>query len=155
MNKKIEHYVSAFENLYEGEPWFGRSMMSILKEVSPSRAYSKSSEQRHSIFEVLQHMLAWRELFVARLHGDTTATIEINSALDWPSLPTSKNAENWNRLLTRLSENQEALVKALKKQSDEQLGQTFANSNATLETHLEGNLQHDIYHLGQIAVLNK
>jgi hypothetical protein len=57
--------------------------------------------------------------------------------------------------LTRLTENQEALVHALRKKEDYQLGEEFANTNASLETHLEGNLQHDIYHLGQIAILNK
>jgi len=155
MHKKIEHYITAFENLYEGEPWFGRSLTAILKEVPPSKAYSKSSDTQHSIFEILQHMLAWRELFVARLHGDTSGSIQINSELDWPSLPSAKTAENWNKLLTRLTENQHELVKALKKQSDKQLSEEFANSNASLETHLEGNLQHDIYHRGQIAVLKK
>ena len=100
-------------------------------------------------------MLAWRELFVKRLNGDTSTSIQMNSELDWPTLPTSQTAENWKKLLTRLSENQHALVKALKQTKDSMLAEEFANSNATLETHLEGNIQHDIYHLGQIAILNK
>ncbi len=155
MHTTIKHYVNAFENLYEGEPWYGRSITSIVKEVSPSRAYKKSSDGQHSIYEILQHMLAWRELFVSRLNGDTTSTIQVNSSLDWGDLPTAKTAENWNRLVTRLSENQEALVNALRTKNDSALAEEFANSNASLETHLEGNLQHDIYHLGQIAILNK
>ena len=155
MHTTIKHYVNAFENLYEGEPWYGRSITSIVKEVAPSRVYKKSSDGQHSIYEILQHMLAWRELFVSRLNGDTTATIQVNSLLDWGGLPTAQTTENWNRLVTRLSENQEALVQALREQKDNSLGEEFANSNASLETHLEGNLQHDIYHLGQIAILNK
>ena len=79
----------------------------------------------------------------------------MNSELDWPALPTSQTAENWKKLLARLSENQQELVKALKQKKDSVLAEEFANSKATLETHLEGNLQHDIYHLGQIAILNK
>jgi len=155
MNATIKHYVTAFENLYEGEPWFGRSMMSILKEIPPSKAYKKSGDESHSIYEILQHMLVWRELFVSRLNGDSTSSIQINSSLDWGGQPTAQTAENWNRLLTRLSENQRALVNALKQKDDSLLGEEFANSNASLETHVEGNLQHDIYHLGQIAILNK
>jgi len=155
MNTNIKHYVSSFENLYEGEPWFGRSMTSILEEVSPSKAYKKATKEQHSIYEILQHVLAWRELFVKRLNGDTSTSIQMNSELDWPALPTSQTAENWKKLLARLSENQQELVKALKQKKDSVLAEEFANSKATLETHLEGNLQHDIYHLGQIAVLNK
>jgi uncharacterized damage-inducible protein DinB len=155
MHTTIKHYVNAFENLYDGEPWYGKSIMSIIKEVAPSKAYKKSSDSQHSIYEILHHMLAWRELFVSRLNGDTTSSMQINSSLDWGGLPSAQTSENWNRLLTRLSENQEALVQALGNQKDNQLGEEFANSNASLETHLEGNLQHDIYHLGQIAILNK
>jgi len=155
MNETIQRYVTSFENLYEGEPWFGRSMMSILREVPPSRAYKKSGDGSHSIYEILQHMVAWRELFVSRLNGDTTTNIQINSSLDWGGHPTAQTAENWDRLLTRLSENQHALVNALKQKEDSLLEEEFANSNSTLATHLEGNLQHDIYHLGQIAILNK
>ena len=155
MNTSIKHYVTSFQNLYEGEPWFGRSMTSILQEVAPSKAYQKNSKEQHSIYEILQHMLAWRELFVKRLNGDNSISIQLNSALDWPPLPSSQTAENWKKLLTRLSENQQALVQALSQKEDSLLAEEFANSNATLETHLEGNLQHDIYHLGQIAILNK
>jgi uncharacterized damage-inducible protein DinB len=155
MNTNIKYYVTSFENLYDGEPWYGKSIMSIVKEVSPSRVYKKSADGQHSIYEILQHMIAWRELFVSRLNGDTTSNIQVNSSLDWGGLPTAQTTENWNRLLTRLTENQEALVHALRKKEDYQLGEELANTNASLETHLEGNLQHDIYHLGQIAILNK
>jgi uncharacterized damage-inducible protein DinB len=155
MNIGIKHYVTSFESLYEGEPWFGRSMTAILKEIAPSQAYKKSADGQHSIYEILQHVLAWRELFVKRLTGDTTASIQLNSGADWAGLPTARTAENWNKLLTRLSENQQELMSALKQQKDNLLEEEFANSNATLVTHLEGNLQHDIYHLGQIAILNK
>ena len=58
MNTSIKHYVTSFENLYEGEPWFGRSMTSILKEISPSKAYQKNSREQHSIYEFFN--ICWR-----------------------------------------------------------------------------------------------
>ena len=155
MKQNIQHYVSSFESLYEGEPWFGRSITSIVKEIPPSQAFKKDSPTSHSIYEIVGHMLAWRDLFVRRLNGDYSSTIQANSEADWPTLPTSKTSANWEQLLNKLSENQQALIEALKKTKDAQLDIDFAKTNATLETHLEGNLQHDIYHLGQIAVLNK
>lgn len=155
MKQNIQHYVSSFESLYEGEPWFGRSITSIVKEIPPSQAFKKNSTSSHSIYEIVGHMLAWRDLFVKRLNGDYSSAIQANSEADWPALPTSKTSANWEQLLNKLSENQQALIEALKKTTDGQLDKDFAKTNATLETHLEGNLQHDIYHLGQIALLNK
>jgi len=155
MKANIQHYVSSFENLYEGEPWYGRSIVSIVREVPPTQAFKKNSPASHSIYEIVGHMLAWRDLFVKRLNGDYSSSIQSNSESDWPKLPAEKNAGSWDQLLHKLSENQQALINALKKVNDGQLDKDFAKTNATLETHLEGNLQHDIYHLGQIAVLNK
>ena len=155
MKANIQHYVSSFENLYEGEPWYGRSIVSIVREVPPTQAFKKNSATSHSIYEIVGHMLAWRDLFVKRLNGDYTSSIQSNSESDWPKLPAEKTAGAWEQLLHKLSENQQALIGALKKVNDSQLDKEFAKTNATLETHLEGNLQHDIYHLGQIAVLNK
>ena len=155
MKENIQHYVSSFEDLYEGEPWFGRSMTSIIREISPTQAFKKNGPTSHSIYEVVAHMLAWRELFVKRLNGDYSSRIESNSTADWPPLPAEKTAAKWEVLVNKLSENQKALIEALKNIKDSQLDEDFAKTNATLETHLEGNLQHDIYHLGQVAVMNK
>ena len=155
MKANIQHYVSSFENLYDGEPWYGRSIVSIVREIPPTQAFKKSSPTSHSIYEIVGHMLAWRDLFVKRLNGDYSSKIQSNSEADWPALPNAKTAANWEKLLHKLSENQQALIEALKKTTDSQLDKDFAKTNATLETHLEGNLQHDIYHLGQIALLNK
>ena len=155
MKQNIQHYVSSFESLYEGEPWFGRSITSIVKEIPPSQAFKKNSTSSHSIYEIVGHMLAWRDLFVKRLNGDYSSAIQANSEADWPALPNGKTLANWDQLLNKLSENQQALIEALKKTNDNQLDKDFAKTNATLETHLEGNIQHDIYHLGQIALLNK
>ena len=155
MKANIQHYVSSFESLYEGEPWFGRSITSIVSEIQPTQAFKKNAPTSHSIYEILAHMLSWRELFVKRLNGDHSSRIESNSVADWPPLPSEKTAANWEQLLNKLSENQQVLINALKKTDDSQLDKEFAKTNATLETHLEGNLQHDIYHLGQIALLNK
>jgi len=155
MKTNIQHYVGSFESLYNGEPWYGRSISSIVKEIPPTEVFRKPSPNSHSIYEIVGHMLAWRDLFVKRLNGDYSSSIQSNSEGDWPKLPVEKSAGTWNQLLHKLSENQEALINALKKTNDSQLDKDFANTNATLETHLEGNLQHDIYHLGQIALLNK
>src|SRR6478609_2915650 len=118
MKANIQYYVSSFENLYEGEPWYGRSIVSIVSEIPPTQAFKKSTPTSHSIYEIVGHMLAWRDLFVKRLNGDYSSSIAVNSPSDWPSLPNAKTAANWEQLLNKLSENQNALISALKKTSD-------------------------------------
>jgi uncharacterized damage-inducible protein DinB len=155
MNNSINQYIHSFQTVYEGEPWYGRSIISILKTIPPSRAYRKSNNEQHSIYEIVEHLLAWRVLFVKRLKGDHSSSIKMNSPADWPGLPTAQTAANWDALLTRLSENQQQLINSLKELKDEMLKREFAQTKVSLDDHLEGHLQHDIYHLGQIALLNK
>jgi hypothetical protein len=82
MNTSIKHYVTSFENLYDGEPWYGKSIMSIVKEVSPSRAYKKSlmvnilftnSSTHDSVERIVCKSIEWRYHFQ---HPG-------NSSLDW------------------------------------------------------------------------
>jgi uncharacterized damage-inducible protein DinB len=155
MNNSISRYIDSFQTVYEGEPWYGRSIISILKAIPPSRAYRKSTGEQHSIYEIVEHLLVWRELFVKRLNGDHSSSIKMNSPSDWPGLPTAQTAANWDTLLTRLDENQNRLINSLKELEDEMLNKEFAQTKVTLDEHLEGHLQHDIYHLGQISLLNK
>ena len=125
--------------------------MSILKEIPYQQVYKKRSPAQHSIYEILQHMLAWRTLFVKRLNGDGASKIKLNSLEDWPTLPADQTAGNWNKLLQQLSANQQQLVASLQLQQDKMLEKEFLNTKASLETHLIGILQYDIYHIGQIA----
>src|SRR5690349_8522616 len=113
MKSNIQYYVSSFEDLYEGEPWYGRSIVSIVREIAPTQAFKKNSPTSHSIYEIVGHMLAWRNLFVKRLNGDYSSSIQVNSASDWPTLPNSKTAANWEQLLNKLNENQHELIEAL------------------------------------------
>ena len=67
MQPSMQNYVTSFQNLYDGEPWYGRSIVSIVREIAPTQAFKKNSPTSHSIYEIVAHMLAWRELFVKRL----------------------------------------------------------------------------------------
>src|SRR4051812_23275408 len=120
MKANIQHYVSSFESLYEGEPWFGRSITSIVSEIQPSQAFKKNAPTSHSIYEIIAHMLSWRELFAKRLNGDYSSRIKSNSPSDWPPLPAEKTSANWEELLNKLRENQQALIKALRRTDDAQ-----------------------------------
>jgi len=155
MNKDIKGYIAEFETVFDGEPFYGKPMLGIIKEADPSKVFQKSSPEAHSAYEVTQHLYAWRDLLVQRLNGNFKASIKIDSEEDWSSLPETQTAVVWDILIKKLEENQKDLVAALSKYDDESLDKSFIQSAYSLRTYLEGQIQHDIYHLGQIALALK
>jgi uncharacterized damage-inducible protein DinB len=155
MNKEISNYISEFKSIYDGEPWYGKPLMAIISNANSKLVYKKSKKSSHSAYEITHHLYAWRDLLVKRLNGDIRTSIETGSKDDWASLPAEQTADNWNKLVKKLEQNQQELVKALSAYKDESLDKNFAESAYTLRTFLNGQMQHDIYHIGQIALALK
>lgn len=155
MNKEINHYITEFETIYDGEPWYGKPLMAVLKEADAKAVFKKQHKNGHSAYEVLHHVLAWRELLVKRLNGDTQSTIKTDSETDWSSLPEKQTANEWNALVRKIQQNQKELINGLSKWKDDALDKNFAGSAYPLRTFLHGQIQHDIYHIGQIALALK
>ncbi len=155
MNKEISRYITEFKTVYNGEPWYGRSLAAILGDVDPAAVFTKPNPGTHSIFEIVHHMYAWRDLLVKRLQGDTKSKISMNSPEDWSPAPNASPEEAWKELIQKLDQNQQALVPALAQWKDEALYLPFAGTEYPLRTFLDGHFQHDIYHIGQVALAMK
>lgn len=155
MNNEINHYITELETIYDGEPWYGKPLMAVLKEADAKAVFKKQNNNGHSAYEVLHHVLAWRELLVKRLNGDTPSNIKIDSDTDWSSLPEKQTASEWNALVRKIQQNQKELISGLSKWKDDALDKNFAGAAYPLRTFLHGQIQHDIYHIGQIALALK
>ena len=155
MKKEIDYYISEFESIYDGEPFYGKPLLMVLKEADPSLVFKKVHAKAHSAYEILHHVLAWRELLVKRLNGDTSSTIKTDSEADWSALPAKQTATEWNALVRKVQQNQKEIISSLAKYEDEAIDKNFAGSAYPLRTFLHGQIQHDIYHIGQIALALK
>ena len=155
MKKEIDYYITEFESIYDGEPFYGKPLMTVLKEANPKLVYKKQQMKAHSAYEVLHHLLAWRELLVKRLNGDNKANIKTDSESDWSSLPAKQTTAEWNALVRKVQQNQNDIIKSLSEWNDEAIDKNFAGSAYPLRTFLHGQIQHDIYHIGQIALALK
>jgi uncharacterized damage-inducible protein DinB len=155
MTKEISSYISEFETIYNGEPWYGKALMALINDANPNDVFKKEKPTAHSAYEIVHHLFAWRDLLVKRLNGDSKSYIESNTKEDWAPLPKEKTTETWKSLIKKLEQNQQELLKALTKWKDEALDKNFAGTTYTLRTFLNGQMQHDIYHIGQIALALK
>lgn len=153
MNKEILFIITQLKDAYEDEPWFGRNIMELLEEVKENDAAIKWNDQ-HSMLELLWHMINWREFTIYSLQPDEEKSMKYFEQNDWRNL--DMNDESlWNKGLIRLTETQHELLNIIQKQNDSILDKIVPGRKYNFRKLLHGLIQHDIYHLGQIAYLNK
>ncbi len=141
------------QETYEGDPWFGRSAKALLAEVSEDIAFIKPQGQ-HSLLELLWHMITWREFTISRLQKDNAQPLQYFEENDWRTLNHS-DSSLWQKGLQRLAETQSALTDALQNEQDDILNKNVQGRTYTFRKLLHGIIQHDIYHLGQVAYIVK
>lgn len=150
-NTNVVRYASQFQNIYNGKPWYGDSIMKILDGVDEEAAFRKVVPGAHTIAQVLWHMIYWRQLLIRKLQGDKDYKASMQSEDNWRSLEQLRQM-GWPGLLDTFAYEHALLLDLLSKETDELLEQEF-RKDATFEAVIEGVIQHDLYHLGQIAIL--
>lgn len=153
MNKEIQYIIKQLQTSYDGEPWFGRAVKRILAEVDSKTALQKPNGQ-HSMLELLFHMINWREFTISRLQPGNDKTVQYFDQNDWRQLDHS-DATLWGKGLQLLENTQQLLITLLGTLNDEVLSTQVADREYNYRFLLHGMIQHDIYHLGQIAYVKK
>lgn len=141
-------------HIYEGDPWYGGSITTVLESVNPNHVFESPNREMHSIVEILAHMLSWREFVEQRLSGDDKYFVEQEKSFDWKRFSTDRKCA-WNSMRDRLKTNQQHLLDLLQNHDDSLLEQKVAGKPYSYLYLLNGILQHDLYHLGQIVYINK
>jgi uncharacterized damage-inducible protein DinB len=153
MNREILLIAEQIKDSYEGEPWFGRSIKEILSEIDQSIVFERPANQ-HSILELLWHMITWKEFTISRLRNENDKSLQSFENMDWRPLDHSDKTL-WRQGLHRFAELHNELVEVMQQQKDELLSKKINEKNYDFRKLLNGVVQHDIYHLGQIAYLKK
>lgn len=152
MQAEIASIIGQLKETYEGEPWFGRNIKTLLSEVSEEVALVKPAGQ-HSILELLYHMIVWREFTISRIEP-TGKDLHYFEENDWQALDHS-NKNLWQEGLQKLAQTQDELIRLLQEQDDAMLSRIVNDRSYDFRKLLYGIVQHDIYHLGQIAYITK
>jgi uncharacterized damage-inducible protein DinB len=153
MNKEVQYIIAQLKDSYEGDPWFGRNIQKLLYEVTEDIAFDKPNGQ-HSITELVWHMVNWREFVISRFQKNTTKDLHYFETNDWRQLDHS-NRSLFKTGLQELERTQQQLLAILQSLDDTILNTNVEERTYNYRTLLNGIVQHDIYHLGQIAYLLK
>ena len=152
MNNELKMYAAQLNENFSGEPWFGRNIQAILKEINEEIANQKPNGQ-HSILELLYHMINWRLFTINRLEK-STAMVKSFEENDWQVLD-HQDKSLWQKGIEQLNDTQQRLLNLINTMKDEDLQSPVHERDYENRTLINGIIQHDIYHLGQIAYIKK
>lgn len=152
-NTGIQHYIERFQDIYNGAPWYGETIDVKLKDISDLIAFIQPHDGAHSIAELVKHMTYWRQSLIKRLEGDEAFKGSMKSPDNWISVD-SLSAMGWQKIRDEFDEAQHKIIQLLSKQNDDLLTQEYSKGK-TFEYLIEGIIDHDVYHLGQIGLVKK
>ena len=144
---------------YDGEPWHGSSLVTLLAGVDETMAAARPIAGGHTILELVLHMAAWTREVARRLRGATPA---VPPEGDWPTPSPTGAAIAWRHARDELAAAQGDVLAALAACPEDRLtaivGQTrdpSVGSGITYAAMAAGLAQHHAYHGGQVALLKR
>lgn len=152
--REAERIADQLRRAYQGEAWHGPSLLEVLEGVTPASAAAHPIPGAHSIWEIVSHVVAGREIVRRRLEGDAELARRTTEDDWWPDF-TDTSPQAWDALLASLETNNAALVSVISKLDDARLDEPILENMSTVYVTLHGLVQHDLYHAGQIALLKK
>ena len=143
---------SQLKRAQAGEAWHGPSLRELLNGVTAEQAAAKPIPNVHSIWELVNHIIAWEQIVRRRLEGEV-----VNDVPDEMNFPPVNDASEaaWQATLQSLAASNHSLRESIKQIDDAKLEETVPGQNYNNYFMLHGAIQHDLYHAGQIALLKK
>jgi uncharacterized damage-inducible protein DinB len=148
MNILVQQFIYEFTDFFDGDPWFGDNYQTIIKDISDAEALHVPANG-HSIARLLWHMVKWRRALAERLIGNLDYRAAVSDADNWRDLE-SIDANSWKEAKKQFDALQSLIVSELRLRNDAFLEDEFLPGHP-YKPLVAGVVQHDIYHLGQIA----
>jgi uncharacterized damage-inducible protein DinB len=140
---------------WDGDPWHGDSLRTILDGVTPEAAAARPLPNAHSVWEIVLHLASWTREVARRLH-DRVARDPADG--DWPPAGDGAFAAAVDALARAHEELLAAVAAFPPAELEHVVGEARdrpLGAGVSYAVMLHGIAQHYAYHAGQIAILRK
>lgn len=146
--RPVERLMDELNASFDGAARFGQSLRTALDGVTEEQARAHPLPNAHSILEIVVHAGSWMDMTSRRMRREA---IEATTVEDWSDVTTHSLA----RATEELHHAHSRLLDALARTRPEELDLPLTGTSQTVRQALETIIQHNIYHAGQIALLQK
>jgi uncharacterized damage-inducible protein DinB len=149
---ELERIVDQLKRSWGGNAWHGPSLSEILAGVEPETAAARPIPTAHSIWELVLHITTWDRVVARRLRE--WVKITVSEEENFP-LPGETTAERWRAAVEELRRTHEDLETAVLAFREDRLNEIVPGKTTSAYVMMQGVVQHELYHGGQIALLKK
>lgn len=146
----IEDSITQLEEVFEGQPWYGPSVLKSLQMIPVVLWNQKPQGAAHTIAELVYHMIDWRLFVIEKLKENGVFSIEMNSEKDWRKHTSVSLETEKKEIIDELRGIQDVIKQLLMSKPDAWMYEFVDGKDYKNEYMIVGAIQHDIYHLGQI-----
>ena len=139
------------DRAYRAKAWHGPALLETLDGVTPAMAAKRVVRGAHTIWELVDHVASWNAIVALRLAGEQP---QVTPELNFPKTQ-APTAAAWKRSLARLAASQRRFRSAVARFQVAQLGRIRPGTKTSWNVLIHGQIQHQLYHAGQIAMLRR
>lgn len=139
------------DRAYREQAWHGPSLLETLEGLGAAAAAKRPLKDVHSIWELVEHIASWNEIVARRLAGKPML---VTAELNFPPV-TKTTPAAWKLTLRRLARTHMSFRREVARFPVAQLGRKRPGVEQTWNVLIHGQIQHALYHAGQIAMLRR
>lgn len=148
---EVKFVMDQLRTTFSGDSWHGPSVMKTLEGIDAVQAAARPLGERHTIWELVDHMTYWLEEAHKALKAKEMPRPE--KVMDWPRMRSGE--DQWRESVSRLEAAVNMLLDELTTWNTKDLEKTVAGANYSYRQMLHGAVHHNLYHTGQIAILKR
>ena len=150
MTQELTQYINQWRSGLVGEPWIDETFAKKFERVNEENAFLQPLPGVHSVAQLVSHLVEW-QLSIFNIWKGGRRTVTMESGLNWLDNP-ALQTHGWAALKGRFTQVQEEMILFLSAQDDDFLEKIDAEGH-TNKYYLEGIIDHNMYHLGQIGLV--
>lgn len=151
--EEVHDIIESLKDTLYGKPWYGKAIVSILRETDPGNAYHRKDPAFPTPTELLYHMVNWASFTLSCLVINTPEQARQYEATDWRRV--NPETDSWERAFDEFITIHHLIVEVLRLKNNQFLVEAVEARTYNMGYLLSGLVHHNIYHAGQIALMNK
>ena len=146
-----QRILDVLDRAYRAKAWHGPALLETIDKVGAALAARRVRPGVHTIWELVEHVASWNEIVAERLAGRAPV---VTAAYNFPPMPRPTPAA-WAATQRRLARSQARFRKAVARFPIARIGRRRPKLDYTWSVLIQGQIQHQLYHAGQIAMLRR
>ncbi len=146
-----QRILDLLDRAYQGTAWHGPALLETLEGVNAALAAKRPPKAAHSIWELVEHVATWNEVVAQRMGGEIP---KVTDETNFPPI-SKRTPAAWKATLRRLARTQARVRSQVERFPIAKLGRRRPKMDQTWNVLIHGQIQHSLYHAGQIAMLRR